>query len=134
VENFYKKLGCGLPAVMIAGAIFYASSLERIELPLNLFSFDDLLYHAATYLLFGIALMIAAYPWNTSLDYPLQTYIILTVIGILYGLSDEIHQSFVPNRSCTVSDFLADCAGLILALGAGRIWIKKKMAFERRAR
>ena len=65
--KFYKKVGYGLPALIMAGAIFYVSSLEKIELPLNLISFNDLLFHAAAYFFFGITLMIAAYPWNISI-------------------------------------------------------------------
>ena len=91
---------------------------------------QDLLFHGSAYFLFGITLIIAAFPWHMYLDYPLRTYFILVVIGILYGLSDEIHQSFVPNRTCTISDFLADSTGVILALAAGKTWIKKRRIYR----
>ena len=32
----------------------------------------------------------------------------------LYGAADEIHQRFVPNRSCDVLDWLADTLGASL--------------------
>lgn len=32
--------------------------------------------------------------------------------GALYAVSDEIHQSFVPGRSCQISDMLLDTAGV----------------------
>ena len=70
--------------------------------------------------------MVAAFPWNVRIDYSLRTYILLAVIGVLYGLSDEIHQSFVPNRECTLSDFLADAIGVLLALAAGKMWLHKR--------
>jgi len=124
--KIFQKTAYGLPALIMAGAIFYVSSIEKIELPLDIVFFSDLFFHAAAYFFFGITLLCAAYPWNTSLDYSLRTYMILGVIGILYGLSDEIHQSFVPNRACALSDFFADSVGVILALAALRIWIKKK--------
>lgn len=123
-----RKAGYGLPALLTAAAIFYVSSLEKIELPLSIISFNDLLFHAAAYFFFGLTLMIAAYPWNASIDYPLRTYFILSVVGILYGLSDEIHQSFVPNRTCAISDFLADSFGIILVLTAAKMWVKKRKA------
>jgi VanZ family protein len=123
-----RKAGYALPSLITAAVIFYVSSLEKIELPLEVISFNDLLFHAAAYFLFGLTLMLAAYPWNASLDYTMRVYIILGLIGVLYGLSDEIHQSFVPNRTCTISDFLADSFGVILALLIESRWIKRRIA------
>lgn len=123
-----KKAAYALPAFVSAGIIFYVSSLENVALPLEGLSFNDLLFHAAAYFLFGLSLMLAAYPWNTSLNYPLRGYLILGTIGALYGLSDEIHQSLVPNRTCTISDFIADSFGVILALVIVRWWIKRRLS------
>lgn len=36
-------------------------------------------------------------------------------VAILYGLLDEIHQSFVPSRSSTVIDFIKDVIGVLAA-------------------
>jgi VanZ family protein len=36
-------------------------------------------------------------------------------IAIAYGLTDEIHQSFVPARSATVIDFVKDTTGVLFA-------------------
>jgi len=123
-----KKGIYALPALLTAGAIFYVSSLEKVDLPLEVISFNDLLFHGAAYFFFGLTLMFAAYPWNVSLDYPLCAYGILGLIGVLYGLSDEIHQSFVPNRTGAISDLLADSSGLIIALLITRLWAKKRTA------
>ncbi len=46
--------------------------------------------------------------------------LIAAVAGALYGASDEMHQLFVPGRSCDVLDWVSDLAGA--ALGAGAIW------------
>lgn len=35
----------------------------------------------------------------------------------LYGVSDEVHQSFVPGRSASVYDALADVAGAGIVCG-----------------
>jgi VanZ family protein len=34
--------------------------------------------------------------------------------GVIYALSDEIHQSFVPGRSADIFDFIADCIGVVM--------------------
>jgi len=125
-----RKAVYALPALLAAGAIFSVSSLEKIELPLQAISCNDLLFHGAAYFFFGLTLMLAAYPWNASLDYPLHVYGILGLIGVLYGLSDEIHQSFVPNRTCTLSDLLADSIGVIIALLVASLWAKRRITHD----
>ena len=37
--------------------------------------------------------------------------------GMLFAVSDEIHQSFVPHRQASVFDWLADTMGLIAGVG-----------------
>jgi VanZ family protein len=37
------------------------------------------------------------------------------LFSVLYGISDEFHQSFVPYRGARVSDVLIDGVGVILA-------------------
>jgi VanZ family protein len=41
--------------------------------------------------------------------------VIVILIGMLYGLSDEFHQSFVPGRACTFTDLMTDTAGVLTA-------------------
>lgn len=40
--------------------------------------------------------------------------------GALYAVSDEIHQYFVPGRSCQVSDMVLDSAGVLAGVAA--VW------------
>jgi VanZ family protein len=39
------------------------------------------------------------------------------IIAVSYGVSDEIHQYFVPGRYCSLYDVFSDTAGAILAYG-----------------
>ena len=44
---------------------------------------------------------------------------VLTVaVASLYGASDELHQAFVPGRSCDARDWAADTLGAALCAGA----------------
>jgi VanZ family protein len=43
------------------------------------------------------------------------------VLASLYGISDEVHQYFVPGRSVDVTDWLADTVGAGLALAV--LWL-----------
>ncbi|HEB54007.1 MAG TPA: hypothetical protein ENI87_12200 [bacterium] len=38
------------------------------------------------------------------------------LVAGLYGIVDEVHQSFVPGRDCSVADALSDAAGAALAV------------------
>lgn len=44
-----------------------------------------------------------------------KTNILCAAIAIAYGITDEIHQSFVPARSATVIDFVKDTIGVLIA-------------------
>jgi VanZ family protein len=50
------------------------------------------------------------------------------LLAVAYGAVDELHQSFVPGRVCSIADLVTDAAGSVLALlvlrsllGAGRL-------------
>lgn len=45
----------------------------------------------------------------------------LWILGTLFAVTDEIHQSFVPSRDASAGDVLADVAGITLVLAAYRL-------------
>jgi VanZ family protein len=72
------------------------------------------------------------YVWRSAPFY--RTALIAWFIATLYGVSDEIHQLFVPGRSGALKDVLIDSAGaaigvlaLAVFLGIVRIWKKKRL-------
>ena len=44
-------------------------------------------------------------------------------IGAAYAVSDELHQHFVPGRSCEVRDMIIDACGVLV--GVGICWFVK---------
>jgi len=55
------------------------------------------------------------------------------LFAMLYALSDELHQSFVPSRTASIHDSLIDSAGALIALTI--IWLRhRKPAAETSAR
>jgi VanZ family protein len=38
----------------------------------------------------------------------------LLLVGLLFAASDELHQAFVPRRTPSVGDFVADALGLVV--------------------
>jgi VanZ family protein len=103
-----------LPAVGYAALIFAlsSSSLDIEELR-PVFEYDKLL-HLVEYYILGYLLMRAF----TTSDVPFlaaSPVAAAILVGCAYGLSDEIHQAFVPGRDCSLMDFLFDAAGATLA-------------------
>ena len=45
-----------------------------------------------------------------------KKYLYTEVIGIIYAISDEIHQLFVPGRSGKIMDIIIDNTGIIIAI------------------
>ena len=69
--------------------------------------------HLTIYLVLGF-LIISLLKEYTTIDR--KSIIIACIISILYAISDEIHQSFVPGRSCELRDILIDSTGSIIGI------------------
>lgn len=54
-----------------------------------------------------------------------KTAVFLVLAGLLWGCSDEIHQSFTPGRDVEIGDVLADTAGVALAVALGERILRK---------
>ncbi len=48
------------------------------------------------------------------------------VVAVLYAVSDEFHQSFVPGRYPDIRDILVDAAGVLAALLLLRWWARRR--------
>lgn len=97
-----------LPVVIYAAFIYYFSSLSALpDLGGN---YSDKVIHIIEYFLLGALLLRAIR--KTSPQARLSTCLFFTVsICFLYGVSDEVHQLFVPTRELSVLDIFADIAG-----------------------
>ncbi len=49
----------------------------------------------------------------------LYRFLVPAVFGSLYAVSDELHQLFVPGRSCELKDMLIDSCGVVIGTLAG---------------
>jgi VanZ family protein len=108
-----------LPAVVCAALIFYASSRSSIPVPLT--GGSDKLAHFGAYAVFGFALGHA----RATTGIPVA---LAALIGGLYAISDEVHQSFVPGRSPDFADWVADAAGILFGLFAHHAWRRSRAA------
>lgn len=98
--------------------VIYALS-SQTSFPRFVSAFSDKLMHFVAY--GGLsALVVWALARGRWGSVTLKTVAVATLICTAYGLSDEIHQLFVPRRSYDLRDLLADATGAFVA--AASVW------------
>ena len=98
-----------LITLAIAVTIFYVSSLTFAPGKPGS-SLKAILYHLLVFFVLAIFLLISLIKRKNIKLLP-----IVLVMLILYAISDELHQFFVPGRACTLEDIFTDTAGIIFA-------------------
>ena len=113
------RLSLWAPVALYMMFIFWLSSISRPpDLP---DAVSDKAAHVFLYSGLGALLVRArAGGWRRPVTLGIATAAI--VVATLYGISDEIHQYFVPLRQVEVRDILADALGASVATGALYAW------------
>lgn len=102
-----------LPLILYCALIFFLSSLHHPPVPEYGVEWSDKINHTLAY----TVMLLAAFrgtrllPYHSQIGSALKTAILFT---LLYGASDEYHQSFVPGRSCEIADWYADATGALV--------------------
>ncbi|MDL1968860.1 MAG: VanZ family protein [Deltaproteobacteria bacterium] len=99
------------PVIIYCLLIFILSSYPSPGNIPNL-PYLDKLIHFAVYAILGVLFFMA---FRTQRFKENITMVIMLSIlsSSLYGMSDEVHQYFVPHRNASIMDFLADVTGSI---------------------
>lgn len=125
--NYFRKLVFFLPAVFYCALIFFLSS-KSLKIKLG-FIYWDKGAHWLEFMILGILL---AFGFFKSIPGRLFLNSYLTImLGILIGLTDELHQLFVPGRKCDWRDWLADVLGILVGLLFYRLMNRKINGFFR---
>jgi VanZ family protein len=114
------------PPVALSAVIFFLSSRSTLPMPTPAFAGADKVGHFAVYAVLGWLLARGA--WMTGLS-PWWA----VAIGVLYGATDEFHQSFVPGRTPEFLDWVADAAGVMAAVYLHHRWRSRRRAPRRGA-
>ena len=102
------------PLFLWAVIILALTSIPGKEMPeINLWNWDKLA-HGGVYFILAVLLFRYLYFVRRVALKAVPGPAIL--IGIVYGLLDELHQLFIPNRSCTWQDMLANTVGICLGV------------------
>lgn len=100
-----------LPVIALCTAIFWQSSFPGV-IAEPVFPFFDKVLHFSAYALMAI-LVVRCLIHEKKAFSPAAIRLTAIVFSSLFGLSDEIHQAFVPARDATIGDFAADLIGAV---------------------
>lgn len=104
-----------LPSLIFMASIVYLSNQSQVPPILNqLFSSDKLL-HFCGYFVLGLSIQFA-YASNFSGWTNRKSTLISFLTGSIFGLTDEIHQLYIPGRSCDIFDLAVDMLAVGLSL------------------
>lgn len=109
-----------MPAIFMAAIIFTLSSISKLPHIVSAFQWEDKFAHA---FVFGLLSYLIARALFFQYRFPAwqKNYLWLAILlTILYGVSDEIHQYFVPGRSSEFYDIVADATGACFGVLAFR--------------
>lgn len=108
------------PVCGYAGLIFYLSSQSHPETHMPFVTyFSDKVLHAVEYAVLG-ALCYRAIGGSGHDAWRQQAIPAAILLASLYGVSDEVHQAFVPFRNSSWLDWLADTVGAAVGVTAMR--------------
>ena len=96
--------------ILIAIIIFYVSSLS-FPSGKPTFPWKPILYHFYAFLCLSAFLLISLTKGENK-----KFIKFAIILAIIYAISDEIHQLFIPTRFFAISDILTDSAGIFSAL------------------
>jgi VanZ family protein len=104
------------PAIVWALLIFILSSIPKLPLPELDLDFKDKIAHTVAYAILGYLTARALFYQSRFPGWRKKFLLFAILLGIVYGISDEIHQYFVPGRVADVGDLIADGVGVILGV------------------
>lgn len=121
LRNFFI---CWLPLIIYCLAIYIQSDYPSSE-KIPSWTFLDKILHFGAYGLLGILFFRAYETLPLRIN---KTLLILMSIAsaTLYGISDEIHQYFVPFREADITDVVANTMGGICGVYFYHLWKAQK--------
>lgn len=96
------------PAILISLTIWFLSSMPTVPLPGT--TGADKAAHFIAYAALGAACALAHSCTGLGTR-PVVLFAAAAALSALYGITDELHQYFVPGRDTSILDWLADLSG-----------------------
>ena len=89
------------------------------------------LAHVAEYAVFGFLALNLLVRWRGQLT--ARIVAAAWLLSVAYGISDELHQAFVPRRDASLLDVLADAAGAALGVATAVLLLRARGHLSRTA-
>lgn len=117
-HNYWLRL---VPVILVMAAVFFLSHLPGNSFSLPKIVNLDKVLHGLLYTVLGLTALIALSP-RFRQQRPVLASATVVLFCLVYGITDELHQSFVPGRSSDILDVVADTTGGLLAVLCGWCW------------
>lgn len=118
------------PPLILMVTIFLLSSRQNIgvssEESVNFILFKTL--HIIEYAVLYFLLFRALFKTTSLQKNPQRAMIWAAILAVLYGISDEVHQTFVPTRTGKIQDVFIDIIGISLMV----MYTKRYIQFIKR--
>ena len=116
VKHFFRYQ---FPAIAWAVIIYLISSVPGSKIPKFAHLINDKIIHASIFFIFGLLVYRSLEPRVKPETFNWTRLFISIGAVIIYGLSDEFHQGFVPGRTEDILDATADsvggiCSGIVV--------------------
>jgi len=111
------------PLIIYASLIFFISSQPQqvVEGFLNGIEVKDKIFHIVEFFILSIFIFRLLEFYQVK-----HRYIITIIISTMYGVTDEIHQLFVPGKYYSILDIVANFLGSTVILMYHRFTFKQK--------
>jgi VanZ family protein len=125
MHHLFRLTSAWILVALYAGGIFVASSLSHPPLVLTWeLPHLDKLYHMIAY--GGLTLVLIRALCLTCATRPSISVVLWAAfLAVIYGASDELHQTFTPGRAMSLYDLLADATGASIVAGVW-LWVQRR--------
>jgi len=103
-----------IPVIAWGSLIFFLSSLSSLPTQTIDLPFLDKTGHLFEYFILGFLICRALRNTQKKITRK-KTFFLTILFCLLYGISDEVHQLFIPQREFEFYDIIADVSGAILS-------------------
>ena len=113
-----RTAGLWLPVLVYMAAIFYIQGLSNPPAPAGA---NDKVLHLLGYAALGLLAARAA-AGGLGRRVTLGAALVAVAVASGYGITDEVHQGFVPERTRDILDWYADTAGAVAGAALATAW------------